>query len=104
MVSNTPISLTPPQKLYINSATEFCSQVCIAVAHEAGHQVEVVVASAEIQAAKDFKLKNITGELPMLETPEGTITEQITIIKFLARKVYAKNLLGSNSLERAQVE
>ena len=37
----------------------------------------------------------------MLETPEGTITEQITIIKFLARKVYAKNLLGSNSLERA---
>jgi len=37
----------------------------------------------------------------MLETPEGTITEQIAIIKFLARKVYAKNLLGSNSLERA---
>jgi glutathione S-transferase len=45
-----------------------------------------VVASAEIQTAKDFKLKNITGELPMLETEDGTITEQIAIIKFLARK------------------
>ena len=43
------------QKLYVSSLSNFQSQVCIAVASEAGIQIEVVLATKDVQASKEFK-------------------------------------------------
>jgi len=78
------------------------SQVCIAVAHETGQEVQVIVAGEDIQASKDFKQKNATAELPFLESSDCNISEATAIVKHFARK--SQKLLGSTPLQRAQVE
>ena len=76
------------------------TQFCRVVALQNGQKVElVVVPEADLAAVK---AKGVTGQFPMLETPEGNINESVAIAKFLAHG--SATLLGTNNLERAQVD
>jgi len=46
----------------------------------------------------------ITGTLPCLETPEGTICESAAIARFFARHDTEKHLSGKNNFEQALVD
>merc|ERR1712113_1259068 len=68
----------------------------------AGKDLEVVLIDKETQHSKDYKTKNPTGLFPLLETAEGTISESMTIAKFLASG--HATLLGTTPVERAQID
>lgn len=72
------------------------------VAKLAKKDVEVVVVDAETRASKDYKSVNPTNKFPLLETPEGSISESMTIAKYFANG--HATLMGSNLVERAQVD
>ena len=78
----------------------------MASAKMAGATVEVVIADDTITSSKEYKIKNITGSLPMLETEEGaTITEALAICKYLAKVgPNGAGLLGSTPMEKVRVE
>ena len=67
-----------------------------------GKQVEVEVVSDETKNSKEFKAKNLTGKFPLLETPEGNLSESIAIAKYLAAG--HPTLLGTNAVERAKID
>lgn len=70
----------------MSSSIEFFAQVCLATAKMANAYVEVILADDAITSTKEYKLKNITGALPMLENDEGaTITDALAICKYLAK-------------------
>ena len=56
----------------------------------------------DITKRNSFAQKTPTTTLPFLETPQGNISESISIETFLANK-FRPDLLGSNILERAKV-
>ena len=56
----------------------------------------------DITKRNSFAQKTPTTTLPFLETPQGNISESISIETFLANK-FRSDLLGSNILERAKV-
>jgi elongation factor 1-gamma len=64
--------------------------------------VEVIIASEELKASKEFKAINMTGKFPFLVTPEGNLSESYAIAKYLAHG--HASLLGCNNEERARVE
>lgn len=72
-------------KLYISARTNFFAQLCLATALMAGVTLDVVVADEAVKAAKDFKQRNVTGQLPLLEDGDATIAETIAICKYIAR-------------------
>ena len=56
----------------------------------------------DIEKRNSYVLKTPTTTLPFLETPEGNISESISIETFLANK-FMPDLLGRNAFERAKV-
>ena len=78
------------------------TNTCRVVAKMNGKQVELVMVSDEMRASKEYKAVNPTNKFPLLETPEGNLQESIAIAKFLASG--HATLLGSNLVERAQVD
>ena len=79
--------------------------MCLATARLAGVNVEVCLADDEITSTKEYKLKNITGALPMLETEEGAaIADSLAICKYLANVgPNGAGLLGSTAMEKVKV-
>ena len=56
----------------------------------------------DIEKRNSYVLKTPTSTLPFLETPEGNVSESLSIETFLANK-FKPDLLGRNSFERAKV-
>ena len=56
----------------------------------------------DIEKRNSYVLKTPTTTLPFLETPQGNISESISIETFLANK-FRPDLLGRNAFERAKV-
>jgi len=67
-----------------------------------GKDISVDVVDADRIKSKEYKAINMTGKFPMLETPEGNISETIAIAKYLAHG--HATLLGANAVEQAQVD
>ena len=94
--------LTLIQKIYINYPFNFYSFVGRVAAEINGKTLEVEVVSEETKNSKEFKALNTTGKFPLLQTPEGTISESIAIAKYLAHG--HATLLGTNNVERAKID
>ena len=56
----------------------------------------------DIEKRNSYVLKTPTSTLPFLETPEGNVSESLSIETFLANK-FKPDLLGRNSFERAKI-
>merc|ERR1719223_2010952 len=89
-------------KLHANTPTNILVQMDRVVAKLAGKQVELKLIDQETKDSKDYKAVNPQGKFPLLETPEGIVSESMTIAKFLAHG--HPTLLGSSTVERAQVD
>ena len=76
--------------------------MCVVVAKMNKKQVEVVIDSDETRAEASYKAFNPTNKFPLLETPEGKLSESHAVAKYLAHG--HASLLGANALERAQVD
>ena len=72
------------------------------VAKLAGKKLDSTVLDAKTRNDKDWRAKNLFGKWPVLETKEGVICESMAIAKYLAAG--HASLLGSNDVERAQVD
>ena len=74
----------------------------------AGVALEIVIADSEVTSSKEYKNKNITGSLPLLETDEEgnpTIAESLAICKYLVQVgPNGAGLLGNTPMERVKVE
>lgn len=88
-------------KLYINYPFNYYSFVGRIAAVLNDKQVEVIVASEELKASKEFKAKNLTGKYPFLETEEGNLSESIAIAKYIAHGHPTLN--GTTNFEAAKV-
>jgi len=76
--------------------------MCQVIAKMSGAELQVVFDNEELRATPEYKQFNPTGMFPLLETYEGNISESHAIAKFLAHG--HPTLMGSNAVERAQVE
>ena len=76
--------------------------MCAVAAKLAGKDVTVVLDTEEERKAPAYKAFNPTNKFPLLETPEGNLSESHAIGKFFAHG--HATLLGSNAVERAQVD
>ncbi len=91
-------------KLYTtNPAQDNASAGVLVAADLTGQAVEVVIVNDETLKSADFKAKNVTGNLPILETAEGTLQEPTAIVTYLARLAGGK-LLGANDVQKAHVD
>jgi len=77
-------------------------QMCQVTAKIAKKNLEVVIDTDEDRKAPAYKALNPTNKFPLLETPEGNLSESHAIAKFLAHG--HATLLGSNPVERAQID
>lgn len=68
-----------------------------------GHKYDFKVLDAETLESKDFKAKNPTGMLPMLETSDGVVSGAFAICKHLCRSS-GKLYLSGNALDCALVD
>ena len=75
---------------------------CKVVAKIAGKKLTSEVLDKKTQNDKDWRAKNVFGKWPVLEVKEGVICESMAIAKYLAAG--HATLLGSNDVERAQVD
>jgi len=89
-------------KLYSNYAFNFYTLMCQATANLAGKTVTVELVSEEKKNSKDFKAINMTGKFPLLECPEGHLSESIAICKYLAHEHATLN--GASAIEKAKVD
>jgi elongation factor 1-gamma len=76
--------------------------MCQVTAKLAGKNLTVVIDTEEDRKAAAYKAFNPTNKFPLLETPEGNLSESQAIAKFLAHG--HATLLGANAVERAQVD
>ena len=60
----------------------------------AGKEIQVVLDTDQTRKSKDYKSFNPANTFPLLETPQGNISESHAIAKFLANG--HASLLGSN--------
>ena len=75
---------------------------CKVVAKLAGKKLTTEVLDAKTRNDKDWRAKNFFGKWPVLEVKEGVICESMAIAKYLAAG--HATLLGSNDVERAQID
>jgi len=52
----------------------------------------------------DFLLKNPTGEVPVMDTPDGPLFESNAIAKYIVRKGNDKGLYGTNDYETSSID
>jgi len=91
-------------KLYTSHATQDNASAGVLVAaHLTGQTLETVIVTDEVKKSADFKAKDITGKLPLLETPEGCLQEPTAIVTYLARQAGGK-FLGANDVQKAHVD
>ena len=90
------------QKIHTQYAGNILVNMCRVVGKMAGKNVAVVVDSDETRATAEYKAFNPTNKFPLLETPQGNLSESGAIAKFLADG--HATLLGSNDVERAQID
>ena len=91
-------------KLYSNNVGNIFVQSALVAADFANVQVSLEVLSAEQQADKDFKAKNINGKFPLLELESGEqIFESAAIAMHFARAAPASGLMGQSPFQTAQV-
>ena len=76
--------------------------MCQVTAKLANKNVELVIDTDEVRNTPAYKAINPTNKFPLLETPEGNLSESHAIAKFLAHG--HATLLGSNPVERAQID
>ena len=76
--------------------------MCQVVAKMANKPLEMVIDTEEDRKAPAYKNFNPSNKFPLLETPEGNLSESHAIAKFLANG--HATLLGSNPVERAQID
>ena len=75
-------------------------QVARVIASLADVPLRVVVPDQDTLKSKEYKQKNITGALPMLDSQQGSIWNAMAIFKFLARQDRTDSkLLGQGPLQ-----
>jgi len=89
-------------KIHTQMPGNILVQMCQVVAKMNNKQVELVVDSEETRKEKAYKEFNPTNKFPLLEAPEGRLSESSAIAKYLAHG--HASLLGSNAVERAQID
>jgi elongation factor 1-gamma len=89
-------------KVYFKNSASSCCSVVRTVAELVGQKVENVIVTPELQNSADFKAKNLTGKLPLLETEQGVLFESTAICVYLA-ELSGKGL-GASPVERALVD
>jgi len=52
----------------------------------------------------DFLVKNLNGQVPTMDTPDGPLFESNAIAKYIARKGSDKGLYGSNDFETSSID
>jgi elongation factor 1-gamma len=67
-----------------------------------GQTFEVVVVDDKMRKSDAYKKLTTTDKFPMLQTDEGCLHESTAICKYLC--TVSKKLLGSNAVERSQVD
>ena len=76
---------------------------CWIVAELAGVDYRVQETTFEDAKKPEFLAKHPLGKTPLLEGPEGTLSQCNAIMRFLARKAPQLRLLGRNAYEEALV-
>lgn len=89
-------------KLHTQFPGNILVQMCQVTAKLANKNVELVIDTDEVRNTPAYKAFNPTNKFPLLETPEGNLSESHAIAKFLAHG--HASLLGGNPVERAQID
>mmetsp|Transcript_53859 Transcript_53859/g.73821 ORF Transcript_53859/g.73821 Transcript_53859/m.73821 type:complete len:380 (+) Transcript_53859:74-1213(+) len=99
-----PAKQDQPLRLLTNSTGNYFALSSLVVADIAKVNVETRLVAQEERESKEYKDSHFLTMFPVLETGNGVIYDSHAISNYFARISGKQNLLGSNSIEEAQVD